>query len=419
VNAEIVTVGDELLLGSTVNTNAAWLGDWLDRVGFRTRRVVIIGDDHSEISSAIEAAMETSDLVVITGGLGPTHDDITKKAIADVLGLELVVHPGVEEELRERFKRRGRRFTKSRRTMALVPEGFLPLTNSVGTAPGLLSVRKDGRRCGLLLLPGVPYEMKAIVSAHTEEIVLRVSGGIPRLHRTFRTAGITENQLEEMVRDLIDTSHSDVRFALLPDARTGVRLRVSVDSVDALIAAAHLETVGEAVAARLGSLVYGHDDDELEGVVGTLLRRSGLTLTAAESCTGGLISDRITDVPGSSDYFLGGLVAYDNSAKIGALGVSPESLKIHGAVSKQVAVEMAVGCREKFGSDIAVSATGVAGPDGGTPDKPVGTVCLGLSSEEHTVGIMINLTENRRLNKLLTSTAALNLVRKHLLRIDF
>lgn len=418
MNAEIVTVGDELLLGSTVNTNASWLGDRLDRLGFRTRRMVTVGDDQAAIATAVEAAMTSSDLVVVTGGLGPTHDDVTKKAISELLGMDLTIDPVVEAELRARFEKRGRPFTEGRRSMAMVPAGFQAFSNPVGTAPALFYVRERPRPCGLLILPGVPYEMKALVDTHADAIVSRLSKGVARLHRTFLTAGITENRLESLVQDLIDQRHEDVRFALLPDAKTGVRLRVSVDSRDAAVARSHLDRVCEQVASRLGTLVYGFDDDMLEQVVGGLLRQSGCTLSVAESCTGGLISDRVTDVPGSSDYFRGGIVAYDDSIKIEMLGVKPASLEVHGAVSKQVALEMAAGCRERFGVDIAVSATGIAGPGGGTDEKPVGTVFLGLSSEDSNLAIMLKLTENRKLNKVLTSTLALNLIRKVLLRIE-
>ena len=416
--AEIVTVGDELLLGSTINTNAAWLGDRLDRLGFRTRRVVTVGDDLEAISAAVESSIGSSDLVVITGGLGPTHDDVTKKALADLLGVDLVIDPVVEEELRVRFERRGRPFTAGRRSMATKPEGFEAFSNPVGTAPGLFYVREGLRRCGVLVLPGVPYEMKAIVDAFADEIGRRLSLGAKRLHRTFLTAGITENRLEEIVQDLIETRHPDVRFALLPDARTGVRLRVSVDSKDGAEAKRHLDTVSEGVSQRLGTLVYGFDDAVLEDVVGRLLRESGLTLALAESCTGGLIADRITDVAGSSDYFRGCVVAYDNSLKVSLLGVSQETLERHGAVSTEVAVEMAAGCRKRLGAEIGVSATGIAGPGGGTPDKPVGTVYLGLSTPEKELAIKLHLTENRSLNKMLTSTAALNLIRRFVLKYD-
>ena len=416
--AEIVTVGDELLLGSTVNSNAAWLGDRLDRLGFRTRRVVTVGDDLEAISAAVESSIGSSDLVVITGGLGPTHDDVTKKAIADMLGVDLITDPIVEEELRTRFERRGRPFTAGRQSMAKVPEGFEAFSNPVGTAPGLFYVREGARRCGLLVLPGVPYEMKAIVDTYAEQIVRRLAQDVKRLHRTFLTAGITENRLEEIVQDLIDNRHPDVRFALLPDAKTGVRLRVSVDSAHAAEAQKHLDTVTEGVVQRLGTLVYGFDTEVLEDVVGSLLRESGLTLALAESCTGGLIADRITDIPGSSDYFRGGVIAYDNSVKMHLLDVSSESLERHGAVSRQVAIEMAAGCRKRLGADIGLSATGVAGPGGGTPEKPVGTVYLGLSTDEKELAIELKLTENRSLNKMLTSTAALNLIRRFVLRLD-
>lgn len=418
MTAEIVTVGDELLLGSTINTNASWLGDRLDRMGFRTVRVVTVGDDQAAISKALETALEGSDLVVVTGGLGPTHDDVTKRAVSELLGAELAIDPIVEEELGSRYERRGRPFTEERRTMALVPAGFEALSNPVGMAPGLFFVREGERRCGILILPGVPVEMKAIVDSWSEGLVSRLQTGVARLHRTFLTAGITENRLESLVRDLIEDRHPDVRFALLPDAKTGVRLRVSVGGAEPEAARSRLERVCETVASRLGTLVYGFDDDVLEEVVGRLLREAGRVVAVAESCTGGLISDRITDVAGSSDYFRGGIVAYDNAVKMELLGVESDSLEKHGAVSRQVALEMAIGCRKRLKTDIGVSATGVAGPGGGTAEKPVGTVFLGLSSEERDLAVKLNLTENRHLNKMLTSTSALDLIRKFLLRID-
>jgi len=417
VTAEIITVGEELLLGSTINTNAAWLGDRLDRLGFRTRRSVTVGDDHDAIVSAVGSALESASLTVVTGGLGPTHDDITKHAIADLFGLELVIDPVVEDDLRSRFAQRGRPFTEGRRSMAYVPAGFEALKNPVGMAPGLLYVRSGDRKVGLLILPGVPSEMKGLVTTYGDNIASRLTAGVARIHRTFLTAGITENRLEEAVKDLIESRHEDVRFALLPDARTGVRLRITVDSGDAETARAHMDRVAAAAEERLGDLVYGYDDDQLEVVVGTLLRERGLSLALAESCTGGLIADRITDVPGSSDYFKGGVIAYGNEIKEGFLNVRPETLATHGAVSKQVALEMAIGCRIRMSADVGVSATGIAGPGGGSVEKPVGTVYLGLSSSEHELAIHLKLTENRQLNKLLTSTMALNLIRRHVLKL--
>lgn len=417
--AEIVSVGEELLLGSTINTNASWLGDRLDRLGFRTARVVTIGDDQQAIATAILDSLNRSDLVVVTGGLGPTHDDVTKKAVADALGLEIVVDPSVEADLRSFFERRGRTFTVDRQTMAEIPEGFEALKNPVGAAPGLFYIREGVRRSGLLILPGVPVEMKALVETFENEIVRRVAGTTPRLHRTYLTAGITENHLENLVRDLIETRPPDVRFALLPDARTGVRLRVTVDSLDPAAARKQLDETGDLVLERLGTHVYGLDDETLEGVLGRLLRESGRTLAVAESCTGGLISDRITDVPGSSEYFVGGVIAYSDAIKVASLDVNPDTLTVHGAVSKEAALEMAAGCRRRLSADIGVSATGIAGPGGGTPEKPVGTVHLGLSSAEKDLVLSLRLLENRYLNKMLTSTAALNLVRRFLLKIEY
>ncbi len=413
MDAQIITVGNELLIGRTVDTNAAWLARRLDEAGFQVVRKVTIGDDLDAIEEAVRASLIESTVVVTTGGLGPTHDDVTKKAIARVFGVKLQIDRALESSLAARFERRGRPFTDDGRTMALVPEGFEWVANPVGTAPGLvMKMTEFGRRC-LLAFPGVPYEMKAIYRAHAIEVFEHVAH-MGSAHRTFRTAGMSENRLEEILSPVLEDLVDGISLAFLPDARDGVAVRLTARAPTARVAETALGGVAERVDSLIGEFVYGGEDDRLEAVVGRLLQEKGMTLSIAESCTGGLIADRITDVPGSSSYLMGGVVAYGNRAKVELLGVDKAVLASEGAVSKSVAEQMAAGCRDRFGSDVAISVTGVAGPSGGSPEKPVGTVWVGVADDEGVMAFHLRLTENRRLNKELAGTEALNILRRRL-----
>ncbi len=413
MDAQIITIGNELLLGRTIDTNAAWLAQRLDEAGFHVVRKVTVGDDLDAIEEVIRNSLIESTVVVTTGGLGPTHDDVTKKAIARVFGVELKIDRALESSLAARFERRGRPFSDDRRTMALVPEGFEWVANPVGSAPGLvMKMTEFGRRC-LLAFPGVPYEMKAIYRAHAIEVFEHVAH-MGSAHRTFRTAGMTENRLEEILSPVLENLAEGISLAFLPDARDGVAVRLTSRASTARAAEKALGVVAERIDSLIGKFVYGGEDDRLEAVVGQLLQGKGMTLSIAESCTGGLIGDRITDVPGSSSYLLGGVVAYGNRAKVELLGVDNAVLESEGAVSKAVAEQMAAGCRDRFGSDIAISVTGVAGPSGGNPEKPVGTVWVGLADGEGVMAFHLRLTDNRRLNKELAGTGALNLLRRRL-----
>jgi nicotinamide-nucleotide amidase len=417
MQAQIVTVGNELLLGRTIDSNAAWLAQRLDDRGFEVVRKTTVGDRTDLIVHAIQQALEESSVLIVTGGLGPTHDDRTRDAIADVFMAELHVDPELEASLAAMYERRGRRFTDERRTMALVPDGFEWLSNPIGSAPGLLKkVRQTHPKC-LLALPGVPYEMRAIFEAHVEYAFdhLPQTGSA---YRTFRTAGITENRLQEMLSSVIDALTDTVDVAFLPDPRDGVAVRVSSRAETDAGARALLEDLAIAVESAIGEYVYGGEDDRLEAVIGSMLTERGLTLSMAESCTGGLIGDRLTDVPGSSEYFKGGVVTYGNLSKMDLLGVDRDTLRKHGAVSGEVAEQMAAGCRDLLKTDMGLSVTGIAGPTGGTPEKPVGTVWIGLADVEKVVALKLQLTENRRLNKELAGMQALNLVRKRLKKLE-
>jgi nicotinamide-nucleotide amidase len=422
VQAHLLTIGDEMLIGQTVNTNAAWLGEQLARVGAEVVGAQTVRDTPAAIARGLERAFSEADVVVTTGGLGPTHDDVTKTVVADFFGTALCEHDALADRIEQYYAQTDRAVPEAVRTLALVPEGFELLDNPVGTAPGLFHEEEERGRA-IVVLPGVPQEMKRIMEASGEPRLRERMGGEARrvAHRTLRTTGIVESSLQEKVGDTATDLPEGVSLAYLPST-SGVRLR--------LTARAHVEKNGEAdvqnkldaleerLRERVGEYIYGTGDDELEVVVGELLRKRGRTVALAESATGGLAADRLTAVSGASEYFLGSLVAYANRAKTELLGVGPQAVATHGAVSKAVAQEMAEGARERFGADIGLSTTGVAGPTGGTEQTPVGTVCVGCATEEGTRAVQLRFTQDRRLNKELFSTALLETLRREVLGID-
>lgn len=416
MQAVILTVGDELLIGQVVNTNAARLGEQLGLVGVTVARMETVGDDGGAIRRALERAFEDAALVVVTGGLGPTHDDVTKKVVAEAFGRTLVFRPEVLAEVEAKFAARGRPFPPSNRVLAEVPDGFEALPNPKGTAPGLWGEREAaGRRQAVVVVPGVPHEMDAIM----EEAVLPRLRAHPDvgtvLHRTLHTVGEGESAIAERLGDLADLLPDGMTLAFLPAFGT-VRLRLTVRGPDRTAAQAALDRSAARVRRNLGDLVFGEDSQTLEGVVGELLGARGLTLATAESCTGGDVAARITSAPGASRHFLGGVVAYGNNVKTDVLGVDPEAIHTHGAVSEVVVRQMAEGTRKVLGAAVAVATTGIAGPGGGTPEKPVGLVWLGYADADGTRAVRLQLTKDRAHNVALATTAALNLVRRQLLR---
>ena len=415
MKATLLTIGDELLIGQVVNTNAAWLGEQLSLLGVELARVVTLGDDEAAMREALEQACTASDLVLLTGGLGPTHDDVTREVLAGYFKAPLQLDPSILEKLRDRFRRRQRVMPESNRRMALVPEGFEVLSNSVGAAPGLWRVdTTHGEERIVVVLPGVPREMKALFE---EEVV-------PRLHRhkklkviahrTLLTAGIGESNLQEQIGDLSDYLGQTLRLAYLPGPG-GCRLRLTATGDDRATVEAAIDGLEAHLRERIGSYLYGQDDDSLEVVLGRILAERGLKVAVAESCTGGLVLHRLTNISGSSAYLVGGVVAYANEVKINGLGVEAEALEQHGAVSEVVARQMAQGVRARLHADVGLSTTGVAGPSGGTPDKPVGTVWIGYADDQGETAVLKHFVTNRQMNKALASTAVLDLARRQLL----
>lgn len=409
-NAHIITIGNELLIGDTVNTNASWLGSKLTESGFSVYKMVSIPDDFDPITVNISQSLKKADLTIVTGGLGPTHDDITKKAVAQLFESELIENERVLNHVKGIFERRGFVFSTSNREQALVPDCCEVLFNKQGTAPGMW-FEKDGHY--LAVLPGVPYEMKDLMET---KVAQKIEDYFPDrdqiITEYFRTAGIPESTLSDTVGDLDEFTSNGVGVAYLPNPG-GVTIRISANSEQKLV------KLRKKLQERAGSYIYGKGKQlNLAEVVGELLVNKNLTIATAESCTGGLLSNEITDIAGSSRYMLGGVVAYSNEVKKSMLGVSQDSLDQYGAVSKAVALQMAKGAAEHLGADMGVSTTGIAGPGGGTEEKPVGLVWMGFWMNGEHFALRSVFTNDRLINKQRTVMVVLESVRRRLLDIE-
>jgi len=412
MNAIILSIGNELLSGKTVNSNASYIGRKLYEIGIAVNEIQTIADDPTAIRNSLDRAMSQFELVFMTGGLGPTHDDITKKVVADYFDAELIFREDVMAMVEERFRSINVKMPEVNRNQALVPEGAVVLENTAGTAPGM-RLDKDG--ASVFVMPGVPAEMKAIMREHILPYLRKKSGSVPLEVRQYRTTSIPESKLYERCKSILE-AHPDFQVAFLPRF-TGVDIRLAVPSGrDDLLD--ELQTFEEELHERVGKYIYTVGKEEIEQVVQTLMLERGLSLAVAESCSGGLIQHRITNVAGSSGYFNGGAVTYSNEAKERHLGVSSESLKAYGAVSEVVAKEMAAGVRKAFNSDIGIATTGIAGPGGGTPEKPVGLIYMALAWEERVHARELRLTPSRKLNKDLTAQLALDMLRRDIMGIS-
>lgn len=404
--ASILAVGSELLGTTRLDTNSLFLTGELEAIGVRVVRKACVVDGWDELRAELRFALERAPLLVVTGGLGPTEDDRTKEAVAHLLGRRLLRDEEILATLKERFRKRGFEMPAVNEKQADVIEGAFVLSNRRGTAPGY--VVEDGGRT-IVLLPGVPHEMKALF---VEAVVPRLTGGAPRegLHRrVLKVAGLGESMVEQLVKPVYE-AHREHDVTILAAAPGEVQLHFTARG-GREEAGRTLDVLEDAFRAALGGAFFGRDEETLEGVVGRLLREAGRTLALAESCTGGMIAARLTDVAGSSDVFPGGVVAYANEAKVALLGVSPESIARFGAVSEQVAREMAAGARRRFGASAGLAVTGVAGPSGGTPEKPVGTVHLALDAESGSRHERLTLAGDRAMIRRWTTSAALGMVR--------
>lgn len=407
ITAEILTIGDELLYGHIVDTNSQWMGVELSDIGIRVVRKTTVGDVAEAILAAFAEAEQRADIVLITGGLGPTRDDLTKPCLAKYFNCGLRMHEEALAEVTAFFTSRGRPLTEVNRQQASLPECCEKITNKHGTAPGMWFER-NGKV--FVSMPGVPHEMKEMMRT-TIIPKLRSTFKTPFIHHMIiRTVGIGESFLAEKISRWEEALPPHIRLAYLPGYGE-VKLRLTAFGSHPTALRNETEGLFNELMALAGEYIYGTGNDPLEVVVGKRLRENDRTLAIAESCTGGFLSHLITRVPGSSDYFYGSVIAYSNAIKINELGVRRETLDAHGAVSEAVIREMAAQVRLKFDTDIGVATSGIAGPGGGTTDKPVGTVWIAFADNNHTVARKLQLSQDRLINIRLASTAVLNLIR--------
>ncbi len=400
MNLELITTGSELLLGLVTNTHVNFIARQLLPLGHRINRHTTVGDDPAALRAAITDALARADILLITGGLGPTSDDITRDIVAELLGRKLLRDDAVAAAITERVRRRGLKMLDQLLVQALVPEGATVLPNLNGTAPGL-AIEHKGKL--IVLLPGPPRELQPMFIQSVLPLLPRNKTGTLPQCRSYKIAGLPESVVEEKVAPVL---------AGLPDLELGYCARPG--EVEVRVITPRLAEAEQRIRAALGTDIFGTDADRLEEVVVKMLTESRKTVATAESCTGGLIANRLTNVSGSSAVFLTGYVTYSNTAKQRDLGVRAETLEEFGAVSEQVAREMAEGARTRTGADFALSATGIAGPIGGTPDKPVGLVFIGLATPTYTKVCRWQITFDRETLKFFVSQTALDLLRREL-----
>lgn len=405
---EIIGVGTELLLGGTTNTDARDISEMLTTLGINVFYHTVVGDNPARLKQVMEIAMGRADIIITTGGLGPTCDDLTKNVIAEALGRKLVYDPEEGERLKAYFERRQKPMTDNNLQQVYLPEGCIPLSNDWGTAPGCII---EDENLTVIMLPGPPHECNSMMKYRVMPYLESKAGGVIVSHN-YRIFGMGESEMEHILRDDMNTYTNPTIAPYAKRYECFVRVTAKADSAEQ--AEAMIAPVGEMVKEKLGSVVYGVDVSGLDRLVMDLLLERGLTLSAAESCTGGLLAKRMTDFPGSSAVFAGGVVSYTNEMKIEVLGVKPETIEKYTVYSEEVAKEMAEGVRALTGSDLAVSLTGLAGPDGdGVHD--VGTVCIGLATAKETMTAELHIPGKNRENVRMTATQwALDMIRRYL-----
>lgn len=404
MKAEIITIGDEILYGQTIDTNSAYIGEKLNELGIEIVYKTTVGDNIKNICDALENALNRADIIIATGGLGPTNDDVTKKAVVRVFKRNLVFHEEILRKVEEGFKKRGILMPKINQNQALLPQGSKAIPNQWGSAPGIFI---EEERKLFFSLPGVPLEMRSMMESDVLKILSR-KAKTKIFQKRLRTTGVPESVIYEKVEPLIRL-RTGVFFAFLP-SYSGVDIKLTSRLKESL------EDVGKRIKAILGDCIYGEGDITLEEVVGKLLLEKGKTISVAESCTGGLIGKKFTNISGSSQWFERGVISYSNRSKTELLEVPEDILEKYGAVSETVAILMAEGIRKISKTDYGLSATGIAGPTGGTKEKPVGLVYIGFAHENDSFTQKSIFGEDRNTNRERTAQAALNLVRLFLLR---
>ncbi len=411
VRAEIITIGDEILYGQILDTNTQWISLELDKLGIKTIRKSSVGDQASEITQILIEAAERADLVFITGGLGPTKDDLTKKVLADYFDCGLAMHPEALQDVTDFFAKRGRELSDINRDQALLPTKAQFVPNKQGTAPCMWFEEKG---VVWVSMPGVPFEMKAIMET---EVLPRVTKHFKTpviFHKVIKTVGIGESYLSDLIQDWELALPEHIKLAYLPSLGI-VKLRLTAFGDDLRTLSADVETVLAQVMPLISSYVFGYEKEELAEVVGALLRKEKASLGLAESCTGGHLAHQFTQISGSSDYFKGCIVSYANEVKMDQLGVSSSILSEFGAVSEACITAMAEGARKVLGSTYSLATSGIAGPSGGSTEKPVGTIWIALAHPGGVITRKLQLAGTRIQNIHMTSLAAINLLRRFLL----
>ncbi|MDP4234819.1 MAG: competence/damage-inducible protein A [Bacteroidota bacterium] len=416
MQAELLSIGDELLIGQIVNSNAAYISRKLNEMGIEVSRVTTIGDNEEEILEAMKTAWQHNDIVIATGGLGPTHDDISKNVVAKFFKKRLLLDLKTLAHVRARFRSFGiSKMPEINIGQAMVPQGFKALRNDTGTAPGLLFHQ---RQQTFIILPGVPHEMTFLMEKWVIpglRTFYRKKLGSAILHRTLLTVGIGESTLAARIGNVHDFLDAGATLAFLPKT-SGVRVRISVRAESATKAKSKVARIEKHIRDRAGNYIYGTDSDTLEGMLFQLLKKRKATLSVAESCTGGMLSMRMTNIPGSSEVFAGGIISYSNSVKIKELGISKKLIDSFGAVSKECALAMAEGACKKFGTTFSLAITGIAGPGGGTKDKPVGTIWIALAEAGHpTLARSYKFAGDRSIIRERSADSAMEMLRRRLL----
>ena len=414
MKCEVISIGDELLIGQTINTNASWIGEQLNNFGFTISHGAIISDNKNDIILALNNASNRSDIIIITGGLGPTNDDITKHTLTEYFNTSLERNKDIEKNIVAYFKSVNRPILKSNLDQALLPLSCEVLSNSRGTASGMW-FEKDN--IIYISLPGVPYEMKGIMQEHVfPKLLSKIGGETVVVNKTIRTHGMGESFLAEIIKSWEDKLEiNNIKLAYLPSPGI-VKLRLSVIGLDKLILERKLKKTIDELKAMIPDQIYGYGNATMEGVVGKLLNERNLTIATAESCTGGSVAKMLTSISGSSSYFNGAIVSYNNQSKVDLLNVDFKDIDDYGAVSQQVVEQMAEGVRNKLHTDYGISTSGIAGPSGGTKEKPVGTVWIAVASKNRIVSKKIKLGYNRERNMHVSSISVLNLLRLELLK---
>lgn len=418
MQAEIITIGDEILIGQTIDTNSAWLGEQLHLIGVKLNRIITISDTPEDIRESIDDSFQRADLILMTGGLGPTQDDVTKSTLADYFNTTLERNQEILEAIDGYFASKGLQMLESNRRQADLPIGAKILRNTRGTAMGMW-FEKNGKV--LISMPGVPYEMKGIMRDYG---LAQIKAFFPTkniIHKTIQTQGIGESFLAEIISDWETALRNDgIALAYLPSpGLVKLRLTAYAEKGNEESVSSKVDKYISELEKRIPEYIFGREKDTVAKAIQDLFQTRGWTLAAAESCTGGLIAHEITSISGSSAHFMGSMVTYSNEAKMTILGVKAQSLEKYGAVSEQVVREMAEGAREKLHTDFAIATSGVAGPTGGSEEKPVGTVWIAIAGRKKTLSKVLKLGKSRERNIRISMLTVLNWLRQEIISGSF